>query len=129
LELPPNDVAWYPDVDGHIRWKRAFASAAQVEVEVRIENSGVGSPDTAALCGRALYDPSTLDAVTIAHIRPHFSDSGDPSRSINPDSSTGRIPKDQATTLYVILHKAGGIGSYVFAQDGAHLLVRQQPVS
>lgn len=129
LEIPANDVAWYPDLDGHIRWSRAFLSFAQVEVEVRIENSGVGSPDTAPLCGKGLYDPSTLDAVTVSHIRPHFSDTSDPSRSVNPESDTCRIPVGQATTLYVILHKVGGSGNYAFAQSGAHLLLRQQPVS
>lgn len=128
-ELPPNDVAWYPDVDGHLRWNRGLLSSAQVEVEVRIENSGVGSPDTAALCGRALFDPNTLDKVNIAHIRPHFSNASDPSRSINSESSVGRIPAGQATTVYVILRRVGGGGSYVFAQSGAHVLIRQQPVS
>lgn len=129
LQIPPNDVAWYPDVDGHILWWRDGLSVAQVEVEVRIENSGVGSPDTAALCGKGLFDPSTLDAVTVSHIRAHFSDTSDPSRSVSPDSSVGRIPSGQATTLYVILHKLGGFGNYGFAQAGSHLLVRQQPVS
>lgn len=128
-EFGPNDVAWYPDVEGHLRWNRGLLSSAQVEVEVRIENSGVGSPDTAALCGRALFDPNTLDKVNIAHVRPHFSDASDPSRSVSPESSVGRIPAGQATTMYVILRRVGGLGAYVFAQSGAHLLVRQQPVS
>lgn len=129
-EIAGQDNAWYPDVDGHIRWQRSgLFNSAQVEVEVRIENSGTGSPDTAALCGRALYDPSTLDSTTIAHIRPHFSNTADPSRSVNPDSATGRISAGQATTMYVILHRIGGSGNYTFAQDGAHLLIRLQPVS
>jgi hypothetical protein len=116
-------------VDGHLCWSRGLFSSSQIEVEVRIENSGVGSPDTAQLVGRALYDPSTLDAITIAHIRPHWSSIADPSRAVNPDSAVGRISAGQATTLYVILHRVGGSGVYSFIQDGAHLLIRLQPVS
>lgn len=127
--LDAQPVAWYPDVEGHLRWTRGLLANCQVEVEVRIENSGVGSPDTAALVGKALFDPSTLDTTTIAHIRSHYSDSTDPSRAVNPESSVGRISSGQATTLYVILHKAGGSGNYTFAQSGAHLLIRLQPVS
>lgn len=129
LSIAAQPNAWYPDVTGHIRWKRALLSFAQVECEVRIENSGVGSPSTAALCGLGPYDPSTLDATTVSNVLPHFSDVGDPTRAVDPESSTARIPAGQATTLYVILHKIGGTGSYEFAQDTAEILLRLQPVS
>ena len=129
IDLPALNYAWYPDVIGHVRWRRLLGSSAQVEIEVRIGDTGVGDGSTAPLCGLAPYDPSTLDAITIAHIMPHFSDEGDPSRAITPDSSVGRVPVGQSKTIYVFTHKIGGLFGYEFTKDTAQLRVNQVPVS
>lgn len=129
LNIPAQSYAWYPDVFGKVRIKRGFLSFAQLEVEVRIGDTGLGTGETSPLCGLAPYDPTTalLDAVTIAHISPHFSDAGDPSRSISPDSSVARVPEGQAKTIYVFTHVIGGSGSYEFTNPGAQLRVNVVP--
>lgn len=125
----PNAV--YPKVGGHIRWKRSgLFNSAQVAVEVRMLDAGSDdAPETGELIGKALYDPSTLDAETIAHIRDHWSDTADPSRAVSPESAVGRIPKDQGKDIYVILYRQGGSGSYVYATKDSHLSIELLPVS
>lgn len=129
--LPGQPVAVYLKVDGHLRWKRSGTfNSAQVEVEVRwLPTGSTSAPETGALIGRALYDPSTLDAETIAHIHPHYSDASDPSRAVSPDTSVGRISKDTGVTVYVILYRSGGSGSYVYATPGSQLSIELLPVS
>lgn len=129
--VPEQLEAYYPKVDGHLRWKRSgFFNSAQVEVEVRwLPEGSTNSPETGNLIGRALYDPSTLDAETISHIRAHHSDASDPSRSINPDTNVGRVPKNQAIRVYVILYRSGGNGNYVFGTPGAYLSFEMFPIS
>lgn len=129
LDIEPQPVAWYPDVLGHVRWVRTFLSSAEVEVEVRIGDTGDGTGETAPLCGLAPYDPSMLDAVTVANIFPHFSDVGQPTRSVHPDLATGRVPIGQAKTIYVFLHKIGGIFGYQFTKEYAQLRINLNPVS
>ncbi|MGV0793012.1 phage tail protein [Mycolicibacterium sp. XJ1819] len=132
LDIEAQDVAWYPDVMGHVRIQRNFLSSAQVEVEIRIGDTGVGTGETAPLCGLGPYDPSwaLLDSFNIAHIKPHFSDVGNPVRAIAPDSADGRVPAGQAKTIYVFLHKLGGTGTYTFAANEANQLrVNLLPVS
>jgi hypothetical protein len=126
-----SNIAYYPKVDGHLRWKRSgLFNSAQVEVEVRwLEEGSNDSPETGNLIGRALYDPSTLDAETISHIRAHFSDNSDPSRAVSPDTNVGRIPVDTAIRVYVILYRSGGSGNYVYATPGSHLSFEKLPVS
>lgn len=122
--------AYYPKVDGHLRWKRALLSFAEIEVEVRwLPEGSTDAPESGELIGRALYDPSTLDQETIAHIRAHFSDASLPSRAVSPDSATGRIPADEAIRVYVLLHRTGGIGNYIYATPGSHLSFEMLPVS
>lgn len=131
LNVPAQAYDWYPDVIGHVRIRRSgLLSTAQVEVEVRIGDTGVGTGDTAPLCGLAPYDPTTIlfDSVTIAHIAPHFSDVADPIRSISPDSAVARVPAGQAKTIYVFIHKLGGVGNYEFTNPGAQLRVSLIPV-
>ncbi|AYB69366.1 minor tail protein [Mycobacterium phage Gravaillia] len=129
--VPASPKAYYPKVDGHLRWRRSgLFNTAQVEVEVRwLPNGSTDSPETGTLIGRALYDPSTLDAETIAHIRDHFSDSTDPSAAVGPDTSVGRIPAGQDIRLIVILRRSGGSGNYTYATAGSHLSLEQIPVS
>ena len=128
--IPAQPEAYYPKVGGHLRWKRSgLFNSAQVEVEVRIENEGNNSPETGSLIGRALYDPSTLDAETIAHIHAHHSDITDPSRSISPSTNVGRVSAGQAVRVYVILFRSGGAGSYVYATAGSYLSYEMFPVS
>lgn len=129
IDIEPQLVAWYPDVLGHVRWRRHLLSSAQIEIEVRIGDTGVGTGETAPLCGLAPYDPSTLDSITIAHIMPHFSDTGDPTRSVHPDYATARVSPGQAKTIYVFTHKIGGLGGYEFTRDTAQLRLNLQPVS
>lgn len=129
MDIEAQAVAWYPDVIGHVRWKRWFLSSTQCEIEVRIGDTGVGTGETEPLCGLAPYDPSTLDAVTVAHIMPHFSDTGNPSRAVHPDLSTARVPAGQAKTIYVFIHKVGGVGGYEFTKDTAQLRLNLLPVS
>ncbi|WP_374159069.1 phage tail protein [Mycobacterium sp. G7A2] len=131
INIPAQSFEWYPDVAGHVRIRRSgLISTAQLEIEVRIGNTGVGAGESEPLCGLAPYDPTTLlfDSVTIAHILPHFSDEGDPLRSISPDSSVARVPDGQAKTLYVFVHKIGGVGNYEFTNPGAQLRVNLLPV-
>ena len=129
--IPGQDQAYYPEIDGHIRWKRAgLFNTAQVEVQVRaLPQGSTSAPETGQLVSRALYDPSTLDAETIAHIREHLSDAADPSRSISPDSAVGRIPIGQAMVYYVLLVRIGGIGSIAYNTVGSHLSIKLFPVS
>lgn len=130
-QVAASDTAYYAKVDGHLRWKRSgFFNSAQVEVEVRwLEEGSQESPETGELIGRALYDPSTLDAETIAHIRAHFSDPSDPSRAVSPTTNVGRIPANTAIRVYVILYRSGGSGNYTFSVPGSHLSFEQFPVS
>lgn len=129
--VPASSTAYYPKVDGHMRWKRSgLFNSAQVEAEVRwLPEGSQNSPETGELIGRALYDPSTLDAETILHIRAHFSSAADPSRAVNPDSEVGRVPPNQAIRVYVILYRSGGSGNYVYALPGSHLSFEAFPVS
>lgn len=122
---------YWPKVTGHLRWKRSgFFNSAQVEVQVRwLPEGSTDSAETGELIGRALYDPSTLDAETISHIIDHFSDASDPSAAVGPESATGRIPAGQAIRVYVILYRSGGSGSYVYAVPGSHLSLERLPVS
>lgn len=131
LNIPAQEYEWYPDVVGHVRVRRSgLLSTAQIEVEVRIGDTGAGTGESEPLCGLAPYDPTTIlfDSVTIAHILPHFSDTGDPIRSISPDTSVARVPDGQAKTIYVYIHKVGGTGSYEFTKPGAQLRVNVRPV-
>lgn len=122
--------AYTPKVGGHLRWRRGLLSFAQVCVEVRYLPAGsTDAPESGQLCGKALFDPSTLDAETIAHIKDHWSDASDPSRAVGPDSAVGRIPKDQAIDVYVILFRSGGGGSYVYSTPDSHLSLELIPVS
>lgn len=130
-QVPAQDQPYYPVVDGHLRWKRSgFFNSSQVEVEVRWLNDGsTSSPETGELIGRALYDPSTLDAQTVSHIRAHHSTHADPSRAISPDNEIGRVPANQAVRVYVILYRSGGSGSYTYSVDGSYLSYEMFPVS
>ncbi|MCG5431246.1 hypothetical protein LV457_02940 [Mycobacterium sp. MYCO198283] len=131
LIVPGQDRAYTPEFDGHIRWKRGgFLNNAQVEVHVRYLPQGSSSaPETGQLCARALYDPSTLDAETIAHVREHWSDTSDPSRAVAPDSAVGRIAAGQAMVYYVLLVRVGGNGSIVYSNVGSHLTAKLFAVS
>lgn len=126
LVIPAQDKAYYPMIDGHALWQRSgLFNNAQVEVQVRALLQGSpDSPETGDLCARALYDPSTLDATTVAHIREHFSDTSNPSRAVAPASSVGRISAGQAMVYNVLLHKSGGSGSYVYSTGGSHLTLK-----
>lgn len=130
LNIPAQDYEWYPEVNGHVRIRREWLSSAQVEVEVRIGDTGMGTGESQPLCGLAPYDPALalLDQVTIAHILPHFSNGDDELRAISPDSSVARVPEGQAKTIYVFVRKAGGTGNYSFSKTGAHLWVKVNPV-
>lgn len=129
--IPGQVEAYYPSIDGHILWKRAgLFNSAQVEVQVRaLPQGSTDAPQTGQLVARALYDPSTLDAQTVAHIREHWSDTGDPSRAINPDSAVGRIPAEQDMVYYVLLYRKGGSGGVAYSVAGSHLTVKLYPVS
>jgi len=133
LNIPAQDFEWYPDVAGHVRIRRSDVfSSAQVEVEVRIGDTGLSSTGEASpLCGLAPYDPTTalLDSVTIAHILPHFSNATDLIRSISPDTSVGRVLVGEAKTIYVFIHKLGGTGNYEFTKTGAQLRLNMMPVT
>ena len=131
LVIPAQPHDWYPDVCGHMRLKRGLLSSAQCEVEVRIGPTGTsGTGDTSPLCGLAPYDPSValLDSITVAHVMPHFSDVGDPNRSVTPDSATGRCKAGGAYTIFVFVHKLGGFGSWQFTNTDAQLRVDVCPV-
>lgn len=129
--VPAATKAYYPKVGGHLRWKRSgLFNSAQVEVEVRwLPNGSTNSPETGTLIGRALYDPSTLDAETCANIWDHFSHAGEPTAAVGPESAVGRIPAGQDIRIIVILYRSGGSGNYVYAPTGSHLGLEQIPVS
>lgn len=131
LDVEAQDQAWYPDVIGHLRVQRGFLSSVQVEVEVRIGDTGVGTGDTAPLCGLGPWDPSfaLLDAYNVVHILPHFSDTGSPVRAVAPDTGEARVPAGQAKTFYVFLHKTGGTGNYTFTNQDAQVRINLLPVS
>lgn len=132
--IPAQENDYYPSVLGHLQWGRQTfigieISSAQLEVWVTILPSGsTASPETGDLIGRALYNPSTLDAITLAHILPHFSDSSNPSRAVAPNSNVGLILSGQAVVLNVILVMIGGFGSYVYSAPGTHLSYQMFPV-
>lgn len=130
LNLPAYDFDWYPDVTGHLLIARQniFASIS-TEVEVRIGPTGVGTGETEDLCALGPYDPSwaLVDSANIVNILPHFSDTLNPSRAVDPDSAVGRVPAGQAMTVYVFIHKTGGAGNYVFSKNGAQLRVNVEP--
>lgn len=124
-------TAWYPDVMGHVRWRRSILSSAQVQIEVRIENesSSPSVPGQAPIVGLGPFDPSTLDTTTVSHIAPHFSHEGDPMRAVSPTSAVGRIPANQAVNVYVIARRIGGSGSYIIDSEWSQLALRAYPVS
>jgi hypothetical protein len=129
--IPGQDQAYYPSIDGQLRWKRSgLFNNAQIEVQVRaLPQGSTSAPETGLLCARALYDPSTLDSETIAHIHEHWSDTGDPSRAVAPDSAVGRVLPGDAIVYYVLIARVGGSGSIVYATPGSHLNVKLFPVS
>ncbi|WP_234785302.1 hypothetical protein [Mycolicibacterium mucogenicum] len=131
LIIPGQDQAYYPSFDGHIRWKRSgLFNSAQIEVHVRaLPQGSSAAPETGQLCARALYDPSTLDAETIAHIREHWSDTSNPSRAVAPDSAVGRVAAGQAMVYYVLLVRTGGSGSIIYSTPGSHMACKLYPVS
>ena len=129
IEAQP--YAYYPKVGGHIRWQRSgLFNSAQVCVEVRwLPQGSSDAPESGELIGKALYDPSTLDAETVAHIRDHWSSSADPSRAVSPTSSVGRIPMDQGIDIYVMMVRQGGSGAYKVLIGDAHMSIELLPVS
>ena len=131
LIIPAQLQAYYPVFDGHIRWARSgLYNSAQVEVQVRTLVQGSSSAaETGQLCARALFDPSTLDAETLAHIREHWSDQANPGRAISPDTSVGRVPAGEARVYYVLLARVGGSGNISYATPGSHLSCKLYPVS
>jgi hypothetical protein len=131
LIIPGQAQAYYPSFDGHLRWSRSgLFNSAQVEVQVRsLIQGSADAAETGSLCARALYDPSTLDAETIAHIREHWSDAGNPARSISPDTSVGRVPAGEARVYYVLIARVGGSGNVAYAVAGSHLSCKLFPVS
>lgn len=123
-DIPAFDFDWYPDVFGHIVIARSsFLSTVQTEVEVRLGETGVGTGETAPLCGLAPYDPSwsLLDSAQVANIMPHFSDSLNPNRAVTPGGDVGRVLAGQSMTAYVYIHVIGGFGSYVFTKNKAQV--------
>ena len=129
--IPGQAQAYYPSFDGHLRWQRSgLFNSVQVEVQVRALPQGSNNaPETGALCAKALYDPSTLDSETVAHIREHWSDTANPARSIAPDSAEARIPAGQAMVYYVLLTRIGGSGGIKYVTKNSHLAVSLYPVS
>lgn len=125
------DAAWYPKVGGHVRWKRyGLFNSAQVIVEVRMLPQGsTDAPETGELIGKALYDPGTLDAETIAHIRDHWSDVTEPTRAVSPESAVGRVSKDQGVDIYVMLRREAGSGTYMYVTKDSQLSIEMLPVS
>jgi hypothetical protein len=130
IDIPARNVDHYLDVIGHVKLKRAALSTAQLEVEVRVGLTGVGTGETEPLFGLAPFDPSFFDVDQEYQmpIIPQYSDTGNPLRSISPDTAVGRIIAGDAVTAYVFVHKAGGAGGWVFATPGAHLRVISFPV-
>lgn len=131
VNIDPQDTDWYPDAVGHVRLRRLILSSAQCEVEVRIgPTSTAGTGESSPLCGLAPYDPSValLDSITVAHILPHFSDTGDPDRSITPDSATATCQAGVGYTVFVFVHKIGGFGGWEFTKTDAQLRVNVDPV-
>lgn len=124
---------WIPDVVGHVRLSRSgLLSSAQCEVEVRIgPTSTSGTGESAALCGLGPYDPSValLDSITVAHVLPHFSSTGDPNRSLSPDSAAGRCDSGVGYTVFVFVHKVGGAGAWAFTKTDAQLRIDVCPVT
>jgi hypothetical protein len=120
---------WYPKIEGHGVWQRSGTmNNAQIEFQVRaLPQGSTNSPETGDLCARALFDPSTLDAATVANMIPHFSDTANPSRAVGPSSSVGRIPAGQITVFNILIWKAGGTGSYVYTTPGSHLSLEMIP--
>jgi len=133
INIPAQDWDWYPDVIGHVRLQRSgLLSSAQCEVEVRIgPTATAGTGETSDLCALGPYDPSValLDAITVAHIMPHFSSTSDPNRSLSPDSAAGLCDAGTAYTLFVFVHKLGGNGSWQFTKTDAQLRVDVCPVA
>lgn len=131
LDIPAQDYDCYPDVAGHVQIQKGALSTVQCEIEVRYGVTGNSTGETEPLCGLGPYDPGAflLDAITIAHILPHFSDASDPLRSISPDTSVARILNGNATTFYVFVHKLGGAGTYQFTDPTAQLRLMLFPVA
>lgn len=121
--VPAQINDYYAVVMGHLTWGRSgLFNSAQVSVEVRwLEEGSTSDPSTGELIAAALYDPSTLDAVTVSNIFPHHSDASNPSKSVSPDSNVGRIPANTAVRVYVILYRFGGSGNYQYAASGSYL--------
>lgn len=131
-DLDALPYAWYPDVAGSTKITRNFLASCQVEIEVRIGPTGVGTGETAPLCGLGPYDPqwALLDATAVANIRPQFSDITNPGRAVAPDAAAGRVAAGDAMTVYVFTHKIGGSGTYTIPSDMVNQLrLLQFPVS
>ncbi|AXH47245.1 minor tail protein [Gordonia phage DelRio] len=131
LSVPPSPIAWYPDVMGHVRWRRGAIGSAQVQIEVRIEpdDGSPSVPGSAPIVGLGPYDPSTLDTTTVSHIAPHFSSNADPNRAVSPTSDVGRVPANQAVRIWVVARRIGGSGSYTIDAEWSQVAVRCYPVS
>lgn len=129
-QIPAQPNAYYPIVDGQLVWGRDGAfNSAEIEIEVRwLEDPTTDAPETGELIGRALYNPSTLDTATVAHIHAQHSNAAFPSRAVSPDTSVGRVPADTAIRISVIIYRGGGSGNYTYWVDGSYLSVEMHQV-
>ncbi|CPR79137.1 hypothetical protein [Mycobacteroides abscessus] len=129
IEAQPH--AWWPDVSGHLRWRRSILSTAQVHFEVRIENENTSPsvPGQAPMVGLGPYNPSISLTDMTVDIDGHFSYDGDPMRAVSPTSAAGRIPAGQAVNVFVVARRIAGSGGYIVSNEWAQLIVRGHPVS
>ena len=131
LSIEAQPVAWWADVSGHVKWRRGLLSSAGIQIEVRIEPD-VGTPSvpgSAPVFGVGPFDPSTLDTTTVTNIGAHFSTESEPMRAVSPTSEVGRIPANQACTVWVLARRISGGGSYTIDASYSQVVIRGFPVS
>lgn len=111
ITIPSQPTDWRPMVQGSVRLS---GNNARCDLEVRI-----GSPD-GPMVGFGFGRASTNDQQVL--IGPKFE------YPIAPGSTIGVVPMNQTTTMYVVVRRVSGTGTYTVRNDGAQLIVHAQPV-
>jgi len=115
LSIPAQDVRWRPEMSGGIQILPVGADKSlQLLLEVRIGSN------TGPIVALGVVLPFSVQQF------PKLSGYFDATQG--PDATNGTIAEGVATTLYVVIRKAGGTGNYTHYSTGAHVMCIGRPV-
>ncbi|MBF6296294.1 hypothetical protein IU459_01900 [Nocardia amamiensis] len=113
ITIPAQPMAWRPIVEGAV--VQSSPSGTRCDAEVRI-----GHPDTGDLVGYGWgYAVSTLAYVTLNSVYEY---------PMQPGATAAVVPANQTVTLYVVVRRVVGAGTYTVRSNYSHLIVQAQPL-